>query len=101
MRVLPAAHMPRTDTTGSAPLGYCDAPATLAFVPSRITVPPAQRRPSPNPTPAPPEIVVEPWKYSAELFGICEPCSTSESFEMLAEPLPSILPPWPNEFRQP
>src|SRR5207248_9022651 len=44
---------------------------------------------------------VVPWKYSAELFGMFEPASTSVSFARLALPLARSLEPRPNEFRQP
>jgi hypothetical protein len=37
-------------------------------VPSRTTLPPAQRRPSPNTV----EICIVPWKYSADEFGMSE-----------------------------
>src|SRR6187402_3402400 len=66
--------------------GYCDAPLTFVFVPRRITDPPAQRNPSPKTEPAPPLTCVVPWKYSAELLGMPEPTSTSESPAMLATP---------------
>ena len=68
-------------------------PPTFVFVPRRTTVPPAQRRPSPNTAPAPEAIRAVPWKYRAELFGMPVPVSTNVSAETLAVPLPAMCAP--------
>ena len=96
-----AAFAPRTAIDGSPAPGYCDAPAEFVLVPRRITVPPAQRRPSPKTAPAPPLCCDVPWKYSTELSGIPEPASTNVSAVMLAAPLAASTPPCPSELAQP
>src|SRR6187549_2372203 len=91
--------------SGSAPTPcpYDAVPPDVVFVPRRITLPPAQRTPSPKTMPSPPLICASPWKKSADVVGgRLDAMSTSESFEMLATPVaPSAPPPVVNEFSQP
>src|SRR4051812_33823423 len=78
--MLPAVTAPLTDTGVSEPDGYCEAPAELTLVSRRMSVPPAQRFPSPKTA----SICVVPWKYNAALFGIPLPSKTNESAARLA-----------------
>src|SRR5688572_5369278 len=93
--------MPRTETLGEPASGYCDIPPAFVSVLSLTTVPETQRRPSPNVAPSPPPGCNVPWKYSTELFGICEPINARLSAEMLATPAESSRPPTPSELWHP
>src|SRR5205085_11847189 len=85
----------------SRPAGYCELPRTFVVVPRRMTVPAAQRRPSPNAAPSPPLCCDVPWKYSTELSGMPLPERTNVSAPTLLAPEAVRRPPVPSEWRQP
>src|SRR5688572_16828291 len=67
----------------------------------RTTLPPQQRMPSPNAVPAPPPIVLLPWKNRPLLLITPSAVSDIESFDTLAVPDELSTPPPPVPFAQP
>ena len=78
--------MPLTEIGVSVVEEYCAKLLAGSLAPSRITEPPAQRRPSPNTRPAPLASWSVPWKKSTEVFGTGKTDSVNVSFESEAEP---------------
>src|ERR1051326_7690397 len=66
-----------------------------------MTVPPAQRKPSPNPEPLPLFCWVVPWKNSTLAMGSPPAFSTTVSPLRLGLPVARSVEPTPNEFKQP
>src|SRR5262245_20467129 len=68
----------------------------------RMTAPPAQRSPSPNTEPAPPEICALPWKYRCDaVVGMFSAYSVSVELAAIGLPDATSDAPVPSEWRQP
>src|SRR5262245_10117253 len=97
--------MPCTEISGSPgmPKPNDALPPLEGRVPRRITVPLAQRNPSPNVAPAPLLVACAPWKNvgACPAGGVLLSCRSTVSFVTRATPFATSLPASPNELRQP